>query len=162
MIAGIRRMLVAAITPTTVNAQIAALNTVYGSAAPNIVAVVDGCVASPEHLTDLPAVLHYVGLDPETGETVRFGKRDAQIPIVLAYHDNGAELATVRDAIDVTLEALIPLVQGLQGTELGSTGRQVMQVEELRLAVGRYDRDAAAVRIGGTLSAVLTSRVQGA
>lgn len=163
MIHAARTLLTNAVTVAAVNAQIDALNTLYGTTVPHIALVADGITKSPEHLkAQYPAILHYVGLDPETGETARFGKRDMpEIPIVLAYHDDDADLDDGREAIDITLEALLPVLEGLQGQELGSTGRQIVMVENIRLAVGKYDRDAAAIRVGGTLSATLFGRTQG-
>lgn len=167
MIYAARKLVEQVFTTAAINAQIAALNTVYGlvggNAVPNVAAVADGAQVEPSELTSLPAVLHYVGTTPAPGETVRFGKRDfPSMPLALAYHTKAQTKALARIHSDITLEALLPVLESLQGMQFGSTLRQIVMVEDPTLTFTEFELDGVGIRFGGTLTCALWARTQGA
>lgn len=163
MIYAARKLVEQVITVAAVNAQIAALNTVYSVTVPNVAAVLDGAQVDPKELATLPAILHYVGTTPSLGETVRFEKRDIpRLPLALAYHTNAKTRALCRLHTDVTLEALLPLLEALQGQQYGSTLRQIVTVEDPALSYTEFELEGVGIRFGGTLTCAVWARTQGA
>lgn len=162
MIYAVRKLVEADLTVAAINAQIASLNTLYTLTVPTVAVVADGAVVEPSQLSAVPGILLYVGLQPAVGETVRFGKRDFQaVGFSAAYHTKQTNLALARRDIEVTLEALFPLLEGLQGKSFGGTNRGIVTAEEFRQSVGVYDMGGAVVRVGGVLECTLWARTQG-
>lgn len=165
MIYPIRKLVEADFTLAAINAQIAALNTLYSLSVPSIVTVADGAktVVGGQVNAWFPAILHYVGTQPTNGELASFGKRDIpDFPLIFAYHTRVQSLAAARDHSDVTIEALLPIVEGLRGKAFGATLRQIVNVEDPILSTEVFEtKDNAVVRLGSVLRVSLFARTQG-
>jgi len=161
----IRKLIEADFTLSAINAQIAVLNTLYTLTVPNVVTVADGAetVVGGKPGAAFPLVLHYIGTQPTNGEMASFGKRDIpDFPVVFAYHTRASSLANARRDSEVTLEALLPILEGLSGKSFGATLRQVLNVESPVLSVEVFEtKDNAVVRLGGVLRGSLYTRTQG-
>lgn len=165
MLYPLRKLVEADLTVAAINAQLAALNTLYGVTVPSVVTVADGAVTvvGAAAAAAFPMLLHYIGTQPTNGEAVAFGRRDSPtVPVVFAYHTRQADLGLARRDSEITMEALAPIVEGLTGKSFGSTLRQILNVEELAASVEVFEsKDNAVVRLGGVLRATLYGRTQG-
>ena len=165
MIYAVRKLVEADFTVAAINAQIALLNTLYTLSVPSIVSVDDGAqvVLGGKPNAYFPAVLHYIGTNPTNGEPAEFGKRDTpDFPVVFAYHTRNASLALARQHSEVSVEALLPIFQGLRGKSFGSTLRQIVNIEQPVQSVEIFESsDNAVVRLGGVLRGTLYTRTQG-
>lgn len=165
MIYALRKLVEADFTVAAINAQIALLNTRYTLSVPNVAAVLDGAVTVVGGLTanQFPCILHYIGTQPVNGEPASFGKRDVpDWPVIFAYHTRKATLADARIDSEVTLEALLPLYEGLMGKSFGSTLRQIVEIGPFSPTVEMFDtKEQAVVRIGGVLRGSVIGRTQG-
>lgn len=164
MIYPIRKLIETDFTVAAINAQIATLNTLYTLTVPNIVQVVDGAVTVVGGLPNagFPLVAIYVGTNPTNGEAISFGKRDTpDFPVIFAYHTRTASLANARRDSEVTIEALLPLYEGLMGKSLVSS-RQIVNIGDPVQSVEVFEtKDGAVVRLGGVLRGSLYTRTTG-
>jgi hypothetical protein len=166
MIYPVRKLIEADFTVAAINAQIALLNTLYSTSVPAIATVADGAVTVVGGQINawFPAVLHYVGTEPTNGEATSFGKRDSPaFPVTFAYHTKVAALASARRDSEISIEALIPIFEGLRGKAFGATLRQIVNVEDPVASIEVFEtKDNAVVRIGGVLRGSMFTRTQGA
>jgi hypothetical protein len=164
VIYAVRKLVEADFTLAAINAQITALNTLYSLSVPALVSVDDGAlvVLGEKPNAYFPALLHYVGTQPTNGEMASFGKRDIpDFPVIFAYHSR-AGIANARRDCEVTLEALMPLLEGLVGKAFGSTQRQIVEVATPQMSVEMFEtKDGTVARLGGVLRGSLVTRTQG-
>jgi len=165
VIYALRKLVEADFTVAAINAQLAILNTLYTLTVPNIVTVADGAVTVVGGLLPaaFPLVLHYIGTQPVNGEPASFGKRDVpDWPLLFTYHTRRQDLALARRDSEVTLEALLPLYEGLMGKAFGATLRQIVEIGTFSPTIEVFDtKDQAVVRIGGVLRGSVIGRTQG-
>jgi hypothetical protein len=165
MIYPIRKLIEADFTVAAINAQITTLNTLYSTSVPAIASVMDGAVTvvGGQLAAAFPMIVHYVGTQPTNGEAASFGKRDVpDFPVIFAYHTRVAALASARRDSEISIEALVPLFEGLRGKAFGATLRQIVNVEDPVASIEVFEtKDNAVVRVGGVLRGSLFTRTQG-
>jgi hypothetical protein len=163
-----RKLVEQELTLVAVNAKIDLLETAYtlsgATAVPAVASITDGRVTDPAGITSYPALVHIVGATGDAeAPAAAFGVRDARaVPVVLLYLTRQADLAAgVRDT-EVTLEALVPIIEGLAGKSWGATLHQIIKVDSLAQQVEAFRSESAAtVRLGGKLRFTMWLRTAG-
>jgi hypothetical protein len=164
MLYAARQLLIAQVTVGNLNTQIAAFNTVYTTTVPNILAVRDGWLVRPETAKlERPALLYLIG-QPEPGgmKLVRVGRRDGLVPLTLEYvsrsvdSQRSIERRTVWDETAITLEALLVLLENLEGQTLGATTRSIALIGDPTFEIDELSPHDQPCRLLGRLRTVLT------
>jgi hypothetical protein len=158
-----QQLIVQEFTVSAVNTKLSALNTVYSTSVPNLAAVHDGRVTDPLGAPSYPALFHFVGANARAeGDAAAFGVRDLRtIPVVLLYVTRQADLGNAGRDIGITLEALVPIAEGLAGKAFGATNRAIIKIDTLAAQLESLKGENATLRVAGALSFTLWMRTQG-
>lgn len=150
MILPARKVIESVFTKAAINAEIDLLNTAFTETADHIDAVYDGLFTNAEQLTAWPAVMYHVGaIDPVVTEVPRTGKRDAPgFPVALSVHDRVGSLASSRRNLEVTLEALLPLIDSLR-SQTYKTNWGILNVDAPAIEIMPYVQDGSVIRLDG-------------
>lgn len=158
-----RKLVEAAFTVAAVNAQIDALNTIYGTSIAHIATVKSGMEVEPSNLqpTDFPTLLTMASAKPGEGEIKSQGKRDDHVSVDLTYLGHEPLLATAQDTADILAEAFRPIIETLDSAQYASSHRYCVQCLGLMADVARFDTGGTVYRIGARVKFTMLMRTEG-
>lgn len=161
MILSARALVASAFTTTAINAQIAALNTLFSTAAADCQVVQDGWLASPADAGAFPSLTYIVGGAGNPSEMKRFGKRDTLVDLRCIYVSRAMALDDSIDDVLVAMEGMPAILETLTGLQHGSTKRYIVDVRDPRIEIQPMSIGGEPVRHGGELRCSLYMRTEG-
>lgn len=147
-------------TVALVNAQITALNTALGVAATAVAVRSNWLLRAGREAEGFPALLYGVGIDPARSELPRFGKRDTLVPVRLAIVSRHTEPTDGRVDVQVGIEALCTIMDGLPGQQHAATKRFCVEVLDPVVEFVPFKLDEQVIRQGGELRFAMLMRTE--
>lgn len=161
------QILKAEFTLAAVNAQIDALNVIYGYTAtakevPHLKGIYTDDLIAPDMILNTPALAVMVGVAPATTPQVKHhGYRRIDVPVLLAYAGDSSVADKARRDVGVTLEAALAITELLHGKSLGATNRAIQMVKDFSFDYTRLTIEGSPVAYSGSLQFTLDCVTRG-